>query len=91
MTWSGGKIGPGEFLDFPVSLETPEEPQTLTFKTIQTYDNGDVGAVDRAAGRRGPCAAGESGCRREREHYGDSSRIDVARATRVPTRSRSSR
>jgi len=42
VTWSGGKIDPGEFQDFPVSLETPEEPQTLTFKTIQTYDNGDV-------------------------------------------------
>ena len=42
VTWSGGKIGPGEFQDFPVSLQMPAKPQTLTFKAIQTYDNGDV-------------------------------------------------
>ena len=42
VTWSGGKIAPGEFQDFPMSLEMPEDPQTLTFKAIQTYDNGDV-------------------------------------------------
>jgi uncharacterized protein YcnI len=42
VTWSGGKIGPGEFQDFPVSLQMPAKPQTLTFKTTQTYDNGDV-------------------------------------------------
>ncbi len=42
VTWTGGKIRPGEFQDFPVSLEMPEKPQTLTFKATQTYDNGDV-------------------------------------------------
>jgi uncharacterized protein YcnI len=42
VTWTGGKIGPGEFQDFPMSLETPEDPATLTFKTVQTYDNGGV-------------------------------------------------
>jgi periplasmic copper chaperone A len=42
VTWTGGKIGPGEFQDFPVSLQMPAEPQTLTFKATQTYDNGDV-------------------------------------------------
>jgi len=42
VTWTGGKIGPGEFQDFPVSLQMPEKPQTLTFKATQTYDNGDV-------------------------------------------------
>jgi uncharacterized protein YcnI len=42
VTWTGGKIAPGEFQDFPMSLEMPEEPQTLTFKATQTYDNGDV-------------------------------------------------
>jgi uncharacterized protein len=42
VTWSGGKINPGEFQDFPVSLQLPAKAQTLTFKAVQTYDNGDV-------------------------------------------------
>ena len=42
VTWSGGEIAPGEFQDFPLSLQMPEEPQTLTFKATQAYDNGDV-------------------------------------------------
>jgi periplasmic copper chaperone A len=43
MTWSGGKIAPGEFQDFPVSLQMPDKAGTsLTFKAIQTYDNGKV-------------------------------------------------
>ena len=43
ITWSGGTIKPGEFDDFAVSLGAlPGKPTTLAFKTIQTYDNGDV-------------------------------------------------
>ena len=43
VTWSSGKIAPGEFQDFPVSLQMPDKPGTaLTFKAVQTYDNGDV-------------------------------------------------
>jgi uncharacterized protein YcnI len=43
VTWSGGKIAPGEFQDFPVSLQMPDKPGTaLTFKAVQTYDNGDI-------------------------------------------------
>jgi uncharacterized protein YcnI len=43
VTWRGGKIAPGEFQDFPVSLQMPDKPGTaLTFKAVQTYDNGDV-------------------------------------------------
>jgi periplasmic copper chaperone A len=43
VTWSGGKIAPGEFQDFPVSLQVPDKPgTTLTFKAVQTYDNGKV-------------------------------------------------
>ena len=43
VTWSGGKIAPGEFQDFPLSVQIPDEPgSTLTFKVVQTYDNGDV-------------------------------------------------
>jgi periplasmic copper chaperone A len=43
MTWSGGKIAPGEFQDFPVSVQIPDKAgTTLTFKAIQTYDDGKV-------------------------------------------------
>jgi uncharacterized protein YcnI len=41
VTWTGGKIAPGEFQDFPVSLQMPDKAGTsLTFKAVQTYDNG---------------------------------------------------
>jgi uncharacterized protein len=43
MTWSGGKIAPGQFQDFPVSMQIPDKAGTsLTFKALQTYDNGKV-------------------------------------------------
>jgi uncharacterized protein YcnI len=43
ITWSGGKIAPGQFQDFPVSLQMPDKAgSTLTFKAVQTYDNGKV-------------------------------------------------
>ena len=36
-------IAPGEFRDFPLSVVIPGKPgQTLTFKALQTYSNGDV-------------------------------------------------
>jgi uncharacterized protein len=43
VSWSGGKIEPGQYLEFPLSVAMPDTPgTTLTFKSIQTYDNGDV-------------------------------------------------
>ncbi|WP_405583981.1 YcnI family protein [Streptomyces sp. NBC_01190] len=43
ITWSGGKIAPGQFQQFPVSLgPLPSDADALTFKALQTYDNGDV-------------------------------------------------
>jgi MYXO-CTERM domain-containing protein len=43
MTWSGGKIAPGQFQDFPISVQVPGKAgDALTFKAVQTYDNGDV-------------------------------------------------
>ena len=48
ITWTGdgedGVIGPGEFVDFGLSLRMPKgEPgEKLTFKALQTYDDGDV-------------------------------------------------
>jgi uncharacterized protein YcnI len=43
VTWSGGKIPPGEFQDFSVSADPlPSGISQLVFKAIQTYSNGDV-------------------------------------------------
>jgi uncharacterized protein len=43
VVWTGGKIAPGQFQDFPLSVQVPDKAgDTLTFKAIQTYDNGDV-------------------------------------------------
>lgn len=43
ITWSGGKIAPGQFQQFPVSFgPLPTDTDSLSFKALQTYDNGDV-------------------------------------------------
>lgn len=42
VTWSGGRIRPGEFQEFGVSFQVPEEPGTdLAFPAVQTYSNGE--------------------------------------------------
>lgn len=43
ITWSGGKIAPGQFQQFPVSFgPLPSDAASLSFKTLQTYDDGEV-------------------------------------------------
>ncbi|MEU5833934.1 YcnI family protein [Streptomyces diacarni] len=43
VTWSGGKVEPGEFQQFPVSMgQLPEDGDQLVFKALQTYDDDDV-------------------------------------------------
>lgn len=43
ITWTGGKIAPGQFQQFPVSFgPLPDDTDKLVFKTLQTYDNGEV-------------------------------------------------
>jgi uncharacterized protein YcnI len=43
ITWSGGTVKPGEFVEFPVSLgPLPEDVESLSFPTVQTYDSGEV-------------------------------------------------
>jgi len=47
ITWTGsgteGKIGPGQFKDFGLSVQIPDKAGTkLKFPTIQTYSNGKV-------------------------------------------------
>lgn len=43
VTWAGGKVAPGAFEDFDVSMgPLPTDTNKLVFKAVQTYDNGDV-------------------------------------------------
>ncbi len=44
VVFTGGRIGPGEFLAFPISIKAPaaEAGTLLTFKALQTYSNGEV-------------------------------------------------
>jgi uncharacterized protein YcnI len=44
VVFAGGRIRPGQFLSFPVSIRTPKgKAGTLvTFKALQTYSNGEV-------------------------------------------------
>ena len=42
-TATGKGIGPGQFQDFPLSVQIPGKAgDKLTFKAVQTYSNGDV-------------------------------------------------
>ena len=41
--FSGGKLTPGQFQDFPLSVQIPGKAgEELTFKAVQTYDDGEV-------------------------------------------------
>jgi len=43
ITWAGGRIGPGEFDEFDVSMgPLPDDTDELVFKALQTYDNREV-------------------------------------------------
>jgi uncharacterized protein YcnI len=43
ITWTGGSIAPGTFEEFDVSMgPLPTDTDQLIFKTLQTYDNGEV-------------------------------------------------
>ncbi|ADI08403.1 hypothetical protein SBI_05283 [Streptomyces bingchenggensis BCW-1] len=43
VTWTGGKIEPGTFQQFPLSVgELPEDADQLVFKALQTYDDKEV-------------------------------------------------
>jgi uncharacterized protein YcnI len=43
VTWSGGKIAPGEFDEFGMSAKVPNSPgKTLVFPAVQTYSNGEA-------------------------------------------------
>ncbi|GGO49333.1 membrane protein [Streptomyces daqingensis] len=43
ITWTGGKIGKGEFQQFPVSMgELPKDADQIVFKALQTYEDDEV-------------------------------------------------
>ncbi|MEU0808899.1 YcnI family protein [Streptomyces sp. NPDC005970] len=43
VTWSGGKIEPGTFQQFPLSVGAlPDDADQLVFKALQTYDDKEV-------------------------------------------------
>ncbi|WP_084464592.1 YcnI family copper-binding membrane protein [Microtetraspora fusca] len=43
ITWTGGKIGPGQFQEFEASVgPLPTKADELTFPTVQTYSNDEV-------------------------------------------------
>ncbi|MYY05008.1 MULTISPECIES: YcnI family protein [unclassified Streptomyces] len=43
VTWTGGKIEPGRFQQFPLSVgQLPEDADQLVFKAVQTYSNKEV-------------------------------------------------
>lgn len=41
---TGSRIGPGQFKEFPLSIRVPQAKKgtRLTFKTVQTYSNGEA-------------------------------------------------
>jgi uncharacterized protein YcnI len=54
ITWSGGKITPGQFQEFDVSMgPLPTNTDRLMFKAKQTYSNGDVVNWDQDPGNGG--------------------------------------
>ncbi|MEY9843142.1 uncharacterized protein YcnI [Streptacidiphilus sp. BW17] len=43
ITWTGGKIAPGQYQDFTVDFgQLPTDTKQLSFKTLQTYSDGTV-------------------------------------------------
>lgn len=41
--WSGGRIEPGQFQRFPLSIRVPDRAGSLaTFKALQTYSSGEI-------------------------------------------------
>jgi uncharacterized protein YcnI len=42
ITWTGGKIGVGEFMEFPLSVQYAASVESVTWKAHQTYADGEV-------------------------------------------------
>jgi uncharacterized protein YcnI len=54
ITWTGGKIEPGRFEEFDVSMgPLPADTDRMLFKTEQTYSNGEIVKWDQDPGTEG--------------------------------------
>jgi uncharacterized protein YcnI len=42
VTWTGGSIGVGQFQQFKVAMGLPDDTDSLVFKALQTYSNGQT-------------------------------------------------
>ncbi|MGW0365012.1 YcnI family copper-binding membrane protein [Streptomyces sp. NPDC002990] len=77
VTWSGGKIEPGKFQQFPLSVgKLPEKAEQMVFKSIQTYDNGEVvrwieEAKEGAAEPQNPAPVLKLTAAKGDDHHGD--------------------
>ncbi|HEX2035610.1 MAG TPA: YcnI family protein [Chloroflexota bacterium] len=59
VTWSGGRIEPGEYDDFLFIARTPQDAGKLSFKAYQTYEGGETVAWVDAEGAARPAAVVE--------------------------------
>jgi uncharacterized protein YcnI len=57
VTWKGGRIGPGEFVEFGFSARMPDAQETLEFDALQTYSSGEVVRWTGAADSETPAAS----------------------------------
>ncbi|MGW0751866.1 YcnI family copper-binding membrane protein [Streptomyces sp. NPDC002587] len=77
VTWSGGKIEPGKFQQFPLSVgRLPENVDQMVFKAIQTYDNNEVvrwieEAKEGAAEPQNPAPVLKLTAAKGDDHHGD--------------------
>ena len=63
ITWTGGEIKPSEFNEFEVSVgPLPSDVDSLTFKALQTYSNGEVVRWIEEAAPAAPRSSGPPRC-----------------------------
>ncbi|MEU9372309.1 YcnI family protein [Streptomyces sp. NPDC048255] len=83
VTWSGGKIEPGKFQQFPLSVgKLPENADQMVFKSLQTYDNGEVvrwieEAKDGAEEPQNPAPVLKLSAAKGDDHHGADAKTDA--------------
>ncbi|MCX4692123.1 YcnI family protein [Streptomyces sp. NBC_01408] len=86
VTWSGGKIEPGKFQQFPLSVgKLPETADQMVFKSLQTYDNGEVvrwieEAKDGAEEPQNPAPVLKLTAAKGADHHGSDAKSDAKNA-----------
>lgn len=88
VTWSGGKIEPGKFQQFPLSVgKLPENADQMVFKSLQTYDNGEVvrwieEAKDGAEEPQNPAPVLKLSAAKGDDHHGADAKTDAKNAAK---------